>query len=47
MDLASAFDIAIKRYKSKESKPKGPNFGLSYGRGLSMTLLCLPYSIPP
>jgi hypothetical protein len=52
VDLASIFDIATKRRKSKESKPivdpvlvcgEGPDFGLSYGRGLSVTLFCSTY----
>jgi hypothetical protein len=30
----------MKTRKSKESRPKGPGFGLPPGRGLSMTLLC-------
>jgi hypothetical protein len=29
--------------KSKESRPKGPGFGLPPRRGLSMTLLCSTY----
>jgi hypothetical protein len=35
--------MAVKRRKSKESRPKGPGFGLPPGRGLSMTLLCSTY----
>ena len=32
-----------KRAYCKESRPKGPGFGLPPGRGLSMTLLCSTY----
>jgi hypothetical protein len=28
---------------SKDSRPKGPGFGLPSGRGLSMTLYCSTY----
>jgi hypothetical protein len=31
------------RPNKKESRPKGLGFGLSLGRGLSMTLLCSTY----
>jgi hypothetical protein len=34
---------AISESLSKESRPKGPGFGLPPGRGLSMTLLCSTY----
>ena len=34
-----------RRRTSKESRPKGPGFGLPPGRGLSTTLLCSTYSI--
>jgi hypothetical protein len=30
-------------FMSKESRPKGPDFGLSPGRGLCVTLLCSTY----
>jgi len=36
------YTVAI-NLASKESRPKGPGFGLPPGRELSMTLLCSTY----